>query len=575
MVLVFIDIDGFTRFHPHEQRMIFEQLRDVVLDSKLVKDVWMGRGPRSVPHDENGTRDLCQTTGDGLCLCIASEAVRASATAVFQFCDALLGAEMPGVPPFRMRIGIAGGDGFIVRDHNGNKNVIGSGINVAQLAMSMGEGGHVIVHKSYVELLEKVTKINSADKQIDLGDGRQLRPLGPVAVKHGEEFRVWNYVRRQTDQVIVGRPDLPFRVHQRYLARNRLLSALHWARKVMASFIEDKPERVRARLLWLNTSTKSFVGTEYSAPENLPPTSVEFSADTDPIVGGCHREEVVRWLIDGPATTRRIRDRAQREQDYQAWYLQGGGTLENLLTMEGRPRCIVCFPLVFNSGKGARSSSGKNDESNGHLKINGVLSIDIELPCKKFHDHSARDRLVRKMIAPIQEIVWALLALDLRIGTVPEQPQRDTDTTRNQKSDEVFDVFLAHNSQDRLMARAISKALRDKGLKPWLDGEQIPPGRWFQEVIQQAIRTVKSAAILIGQSGLGRWQAGELRPFIERCLDTKLPVVPVLLPGVPEIPPELVFLSGLSQVKFEQHVNEPEGLNALVWGITGETPEPQ
>jgi hypothetical protein len=36
-----------------------------------------------------------------------------------------------------------------------------------------------------------------------------------------------------------------------------------------------------------------------------------------------------------------------------------------------------------------------------------------------------------------------------------------------------FDVFLAHNSQDKSLVRAIANELKRRGLNPWLDEEQI------------------------------------------------------------------------------------------------------
>ena len=77
-----------------------------------------------------------------------------------------------------------------------------------------------------------------------------------------------------------------------------------------------------------------------------------------------------------------------------------------------------------------------------------------------------------------------------------------------------------------------------------------PAGRWFQDYIQGAIQTVKSAAISIGPHGLGKWQVVELRAFIGQCVERDIPVIPVLLPGVDTVPEELVFQRELNWVKF-------------------------
>ena len=74
-----------------------------------------------------------------------------------------------------------------------------------------------------------------------------------------------------------------------------------------------------------------------------------------------------------------------------------------------------------------------------------------------------------------------------------------------------FDVFLAQNSNDKPQVKVIARELKRRSLKPWLDVEQIQPGQEFQDVIQQVIPNVKTAAIFIGPEGLGKWQVMELR----------------------------------------------------------------
>ena len=135
-----------------------------------------------------------------------------------------------------------------------------------------------------------------------------------------------------------------------------------------------------------------------------------------------------------------------------------------------------------------------------------------------------------------------------------------------------FDVFLAHNSADRTAVIDLGFILRGHGINPWIDIEQIPPGRWFQDVIQSAAREVKSVAIVIGEKGLGRWQAMELRTFISRCVEDALPVIPVLLPGVRTVPENLLFLRELNSVAFERAITEGPAILRLVWGITGVRP---
>ena len=114
-----------------------------------------------------------------------------------------------------------------------------------------------------------------------------------------------------------------------------------------------------------------------------------------------------------------------------------------------------------------------------------------------------------------------------------------------------FDVFLAHNSADKPQVREIARELKRRGLKPWLDEEQIAPGDLFQEVIQKAIPQIKSAAICIGLEGLGRWQVLELQALISQFVNKGSRVIPVLLPGVDKIPDNLLFLQQFNWISCE------------------------
>jgi hypothetical protein len=91
-------------------------------------------------------------------------------------------------------------------------------------------------------------------------------------------------------------------------------------------------------------------------------------------------------------------------------------------------------------------------------------------------------------------------------------------------------------------------------------------------VIQTVIPNVRAAAILLGRGGLGKWQALELRTFIAKCIDDDIPVIPVLLPGVDELPASLLFLRQLHSVRFRDSINDSKALASLEWGITGVRP---
>ncbi|MEQ8462636.1 toll/interleukin-1 receptor domain-containing protein [Coleofasciculus sp. E1-EBD-02] len=136
-----------------------------------------------------------------------------------------------------------------------------------------------------------------------------------------------------------------------------------------------------------------------------------------------------------------------------------------------------------------------------------------------------------------------------------------------------FDVFMAHNSKDRPQVLEIAEQLKQRGLKPWIDIEQIPPGQSFQKVIQQAIPNVKSAAIFLGLEGTGNCQEEEIPVILSQSRKANIPVIPVLLPGVNQLPDDLLFLSERNWVAFASRLDDIKALDLLEWGITGKKPD--
>jgi len=137
---------------------------------------------------------------------------------------------------------------------------------------------------------------------------------------------------------------------------------------------------------------------------------------------------------------------------------------------------------------------------------------------------------------------------------------------------DVFDVFLSHNSADKPAVRKLAEALRDdRGLTVWLDEWELVPGRPWQEAVEEIIRTVRSSAVLVAADGLGPWEIHEMRACLTQLVRRKLPVIPVLLPGAPNPPDLPIFLGEVTWVDLRAGMT-PEGLDRLVWGITGKKP---
>jgi hypothetical protein len=68
-------------------------------------------------------------------------------------------------------------------------------------------------------------------------------------------------------------------------------------------------------------------------------------------------------------------------------------------------------------------------------------------------------------------------------------------------ADQQFDVFMAHSSQDKPLIRQIYRQLKARGLRPWLDEEEIAPGTKFQDEIQE------DYAIVIKKITVGNWSS--------------------------------------------------------------------
>ena len=133
-----------------------------------------------------------------------------------------------------------------------------------------------------------------------------------------------------------------------------------------------------------------------------------------------------------------------------------------------------------------------------------------------------------------------------------------------------FDVFLCHNSRDKIEVERIGVELRKRAILPWLDHWELPPGKPWQQALENQIETIRAAAVFVGQDGFGPWQNAELRAFLSQFQARDCPVIPVILPTVSNVPKLPPFLAGMRWVDFRE--SESVSLSMLVWGITGRRP---
>jgi GTPase SAR1 family protein/nucleotide-binding universal stress UspA family protein len=128
------------------------------------------------------------------------------------------------------------------------------------------------------------------------------------------------------------------------------------------------------------------------------------------------------------------------------------------------------------------------------------------------------------------------------------------------------DVFLSYHWRDKEAVRSIAQQLSNRGLRPWMDERQLRPGSAWQPELEEIIARVPAAALVIGAQR-GPWQTKEIYAFIEQSVSRGCVIVPVLLPdaNTADLP---VFLKGLMWVNLA--VPEPDPLDQLVWGVTGQ-----
>ncbi|MBC7816129.1 MAG: toll/interleukin-1 receptor domain-containing protein [Planctomycetaceae bacterium] len=132
-----------------------------------------------------------------------------------------------------------------------------------------------------------------------------------------------------------------------------------------------------------------------------------------------------------------------------------------------------------------------------------------------------------------------------------------------------IDVFLCYNSQDQSAVEQIADALQRRGLNPWFDKLVLTPGDPFTDAIQKAITTTRAGAVIIGPHGLSPFQVMEAHAMLNHRLKHKLrmPLIPVLLPGLDVVPPDEPFLQLHQWVRFVNNVDEADALSALERGI--------
>jgi class 3 adenylate cyclase len=139
--VVFLDIVEYSRQPVAQQIRLKDQFNALL--SQALQDIAV-------------TDRIILDTGDGAAISLIGDPEDALLLATM-FRDAVA-AQSPGdTPQLRARIGINLGPVRLVKDINGQPNIIGDGINVAQRVMSFAQPGQALVSRSYYEVVSRLS----------------------------------------------------------------------------------------------------------------------------------------------------------------------------------------------------------------------------------------------------------------------------------------------------------------------------------------------------------------------------------------------------------------------------------
>src|SRR5438128_2281856 len=215
--VLFIDIVGYSKLSINDQRAAIDELNQVV------------RASEQVQNAEAAARLIKIPTGDGMALVFyksPEEPVE---------CALEISRALKNNPKIKLRMGVHSGPVSGVIDVNGQANLAGAGLNMAQRVMACGDAGHILLSRHVAE---------------DLEGYEQWRPrvhdFGFCEVKHGVKLQIVNLC---TDEV--GNRALPgkLRAQRQRVARTRwvlLATSLVLLAAVVAAFVAVSRRAARA-----------------------------------------------------------------------------------------------------------------------------------------------------------------------------------------------------------------------------------------------------------------------------------------------------------------------------------------
>jgi serine/threonine protein kinase/TolB-like protein/Tfp pilus assembly protein PilF len=161
--VLFMDLVGFSKHRINQQSYLQQKLNEIVSHTDEFR------------RAQNSGQMICKSTGDGMALVFFVDP-EAPVRCALQVSRALLDNR-----DIALRMGVHSGPVLRTIDANRQKDVAGSGINIAQRVMDCGDAGHILLSKTMADVLQE---IGDRDEHLD--------DLGTTRVKHDVEVHLFN-----------------------------------------------------------------------------------------------------------------------------------------------------------------------------------------------------------------------------------------------------------------------------------------------------------------------------------------------------------------------------------------------
>ncbi len=175
--VLFCDIVGYSLLPIDQQKHMMQILQDIVRQTEDYRKA------------ESRKQLVRLPAGDGMALAFLRDAI-APVRCAFEIAH-----KLKDHPEIQLRMGAHSGPVFRSADINAQRNVVGSGINLAQRVMDSGDAGHILVSRNVAEVLGQVSQWQG-----------HLHDIGAREIKHGVRIHLYNLYTNE-----IGNAEMPMK----------------------------------------------------------------------------------------------------------------------------------------------------------------------------------------------------------------------------------------------------------------------------------------------------------------------------------------------------------------------------